>query len=946
MSLVCAQCSRVNPSEAAYCYYDGAALAGRAGGPINAGAAPFPTPFVFPNGLSCRNFDQLASACQQNWPAAMDLLRQGYLGSFFGGMGRVDLAMAAKEAATFPDLERGLDQLIAKLPSQAVQPPKLQAEPSDINLGLVKIGEDRTTELHLTNLGMRLLYGTATSDSKWLALGEGGGHPEKMFQFGAEAMIPIQVRGQHLRAGTKPLEGCVTIDSNGGTITINFRADVPITAYDGGLFAGATTPRQVAEKAKAQAKDAVPYFENGAVAKWYAANGWVYPVVGPTMPGLGGIQQFFEALGVAKPPQVDFTPKTLSLDGAVGKTIETSIEVAEIVTGKRKVVYGWASCDEPWIEIGPSKLTSKNAIVPITIRIPNPCPPTLEATIHVVGNGNQKANVPLKVKVAGGKSGVKLQREEEFVNLEIVEDQAPLAVSVVEDDFPSPPQAKHAPLPIDILDDDDAAPPAAYAPPPTAAAAPSPLPVVEVDNEASPFSITDAPVPSTLAPTPMKTTTTKAPKPADRLPLPVRLVLHLIPVALLGLFMLILIVVDLFSSPPTKGVGGGGGGSADAVDERPFVMLKFDEGRIDKDYADTMMFAVHKIDPTDKKAESVKLNYYQNGAGNSVVALIDTREAVFGDVPGSGKWFRDKTVDYTKGGIAAGQYGGKKRTFEFTKEGILITQTVTIEPSDPIEVAPDTFRRLLTTCLVRYRIHNTDKNTHKVGLRVMMDTYIGDRDDVPFLLPGVDEPVKDKKHLFGAEVPAFVQVVQKESLRDPGIVLQLGLRISDKLDPPDRFMVTRYPSKIDNAYKKWKIPYADFIDDSSVAIYWEPKDLGANQTREIAFTYGLGSISAEADKLGLTVGGSFQAGGELTVVALVSDPKASTVTLKLPAGMSLAGKQTMTQKVPTIRAGRAVPVTWKVRTMNAGARQEIAVSTDNGLNQSRRVTISDRSLFN
>src|SRR5262245_8474588 len=172
MSLVCAQCSRVNPTEAAYCYYDGAALSGRAGGPINDGAAPFPNPFVFPNGLSCRNFDQLAMACQQNWSAAMDLLRQGFLGSFFGGMGRVDLAMAAREAAAFPDLERGLDQLIAKLPSQAVQQPKLQAEPTEVHLGLVKIGEDRTTELHLSNLGMRLLYGTVTSDSKWLTLGE------------------------------------------------------------------------------------------------------------------------------------------------------------------------------------------------------------------------------------------------------------------------------------------------------------------------------------------------------------------------------------------------------------------------------------------------------------------------------------------------------------------------------------------------------------------------------------------------------------------------------------------------------------------------------------------------------------------------------------------------------------------------------------------------------
>src|SRR5437763_843055 len=118
MSLVCAQCSRVNPPEAAYCYHDGAALPGRAGGPINPGSAPFGNPLVFPNGTACRNFDQLAMTCQQNWSAALDLLKQGFLASFFGGLGRVDLAIAAQEAAKFPDLDRGLDQLLAKIPSQ------------------------------------------------------------------------------------------------------------------------------------------------------------------------------------------------------------------------------------------------------------------------------------------------------------------------------------------------------------------------------------------------------------------------------------------------------------------------------------------------------------------------------------------------------------------------------------------------------------------------------------------------------------------------------------------------------------------------------------------------------------------------------------------------------------------------------------------------------------
>jgi hypothetical protein len=361
-----------------------------------------------------------------------------------------------------------------------------------------------------------------------------------------------------------------------------------------------------------------------------------------------------------------------------------------------------------------------------------------------------------------------------------------------------------------------------------------------------------------------------------------------------------------------------------------------------------MNFAVHKInDPKNAKAGSVKLNWYPNGSGNSIVAMIDGQEAIFGEIPGAGKWYRDKDNDYAKGGVNVGKYGGKKRVFEFTKQGILITQTVTIEPSDAVEVEKGEYQRLLTTCVARYKIHNTDNRTHKIGLRVMMDTCIGDKDDVPFMLPNVDDPITTKKHLIGAEVPAFVQVIEKTTMRDPGIVLQLGLRISDKYDAPDRFLLTRYPGKEGKLHQKWKVAYEDFRDDSCVVIYWEPRDIGPNKTRDVAFTYGLGSISADGDRLGLTVGGSFQSGGELTVVALISDKAAKEVTLKLPPGMSLIdSKQKLTQPVPPIRADRAVPVTWRVRASVPGSRQEISVATDYGLRTMRRVTIGAQPLFN
>ena len=958
MSLVCAQCSRVNPLEAAYCYHDGAALAGRSGGPINAGAAPFPNQFVFPDGLACRNFDQLAIACQHNWSSAVNLLKQGYLGSFFGGMGRVDLAMAAQEAAKFPDIDRGLDQLLAKLPTRALQGPKLQAEPSEISLGQIKVNEDRTSELHLTNLGMRLLYGTVTSDCKWLALGDAPGHPEKMFQFGSDSVVPVQVRGQHLRAGTKPLEGHLVIDSNGGTMSVTFKADVPITPYAEGLFAGAVTPRQIAEKAKANPKDAASYFERGDIANWYAGNGWNYPVQGPIMSGMGSIQQFFEALGVAKAPKVEFEPKTLDLSGAVGKTLETSIEVT---TADRKVVYGWASCDQPWVEVGKTKLSGKSATIPITIQIPSQCPPTLEATLNVVGNGNQKAAVPLRVKVAGGKAGVVLQQEEEIVPVEIIEEEIPMTVEIL--DMPASASAPIVkPTPIPAFSPVPALVAIVEAPIPAAVTAKTPMVANELAEEELPFAL-----PNAAAPTKSKSNGPAVPTPTVAIPRPpagqsppVRLLLHLVPVGVLFVCLLVLLVFDIIRA------GKAPGGDADEVDPRAFVEIQFDEGRPSEDYSDSMKFAVHKVDPDNKSAEKVKLNWYVNGLGNSTVAKIDGNDFAFGFAPDHGKWAlgSEKGKDVSPATWSPpknmDKYGGKTRTFEFSN-GIFITQTVTVEPGDPVQIASGEYKRLLTNCLVRYKIHNRDpKRTHSVGLRVLMDTCIGNNDGVPFTFPGVSEVVSTKRDFQGPDVPDFVQVLERPSLRDPGIILQLNLRFSDKLEPPSRFQLTRYPTNNQNPDKrtlnKWEVPLVDMRlpgeleGDSSVVIYWDPKDLGPNKKRELAFTYGLGNVSVSTGgKIGLTVGGATYVNGELTVLALISDRDAKFATLDLPPGLKLLDG-TLKQKITHMRSElnkqpRPSPVTWRVRADREG-KHSITVSTDTGALQSRRVTITAKSLFN
>jgi hypothetical protein len=398
----CGKCNRVNPREAAYCYFDGSALPGarHSGGNAAHTANLFPTPFVFPRGRSCRTFDELAVACHEHWPAARALLRQGYFESFLHGLGRKDLAQAASDAAHYLDADRGLDQLLARLPTRVLDKPKLRVSPRELHLGQIKFGENRTFDLRLENQGMRLLYGSVSCEEcNWLTLGDAKGAMEKHFQFGAEAVIAVHVLGHRLRASIQPLEGRLIVDSNGGTEQITIWAEVPPKPFRTGVLAGARSPRQLAEKARQTPKEAADYFESGAVARWYKDNGWTYPVSGPAFRGPAAVQQFFEVLGLATPPKVELSENSITLRGAVGEALEYVLQVRN-TESRPRLVFAHAVSNQPWLEIGQARLNGSMASIPLVVRAVPDHPGThLTARVVVLANGNQRFVVPVSLHI-------------------------------------------------------------------------------------------------------------------------------------------------------------------------------------------------------------------------------------------------------------------------------------------------------------------------------------------------------------------------------------------------------------------------------------------------------------------------------------------------------------------------------------------------------------------
>ncbi|MBI1918859.1 MAG: hypothetical protein HYS12_29565 [Planctomycetes bacterium] len=960
MPQTCPKCSRINPAEALYCFQDGMplrALDARVDR-MDPGSRPFPVPFVFPSGVTCHTFDQLALACINDWPAAVNLLRQGFFSGFLSRLGRADLAQDAKEAARYPDPDRGLDRLLTKLPARSLTPAKLAVEPRKINLGQLQAGVDRKIQLRLANQGSGLLFGsvscegdTRDSGPPWLAVGEGQGVSGKVFQFLSEAVLPVQVRGQHLRAGNKPIQGRISIQSNGGSEVVLVTAEVPVVPFRDGVLAGAKSPRQVAEKSKANPKEAAALFERGAVAAWYKENGWDYPVLGDAASGVAAVQQFFEALGLTAPPKVEISDRSLTLLGKPGERMQ---RILTISTSEKRPVYARAVSSRPWLKVAGVRLEGRTATVELAVpAVPAVPGEKLEALVIITSNGNQRFEVPVTLSVAATR-------------------KRPSAVLEL------PPVANDIPV-LEL------------------AAAPSPAPVARFGRDSSVIPVAAVAEPVGL---PVLTAAVAFPSRPSVLPTP-GLVYdipddepalrvrgrhlkesrwkHALPILFMAVGLLAVLVRDVIvwsNTPRSSGAPDLGDLSPGEQSGPPYtIALKFHdtpeevllgEGGIKpgktrsreslKAVWDPSMRFGLVVEGEGTSGRGKKLTFEETGTSNNTCVHLDGHQFLFGEKP-----FRTELGDLRPAGSWPGRWleratpvgeGGKGRrsVWFYDTEKVKVTQSVEVIRG-PQTGRPD-------TCLVRYTLENTDNDPHRVGLRFLLDTYIGGNDGVPFLIPGRQELCNTKMEFpTDAKIPDFIQALEKGNLTDPGTVAQIQLRVGGGLEPPTHVSLGAYPNLRlggDCLQEKtlWKVPVHSIqtLHDSAVVLYWDEQMLDSGQKREVGFSYGVGRVAGRQGngRLALTVGGSFKAGEEFTATAYVGNPQlGQTVTLILPDDFELVeGDAMQTVPMPPEGAARRIsPVTWRIRSPRRECTEVLEAKLSTGLSQKTSVKITHKKLF-
>lgn len=397
--LVCPRCRKTNPGEAQFCYFDGAVL--RLGAGMQAGQLPHE--FVFPSGRRCRSFDDLVQGCQYEWEDARGMLGKGVFNQYLASIGRMDLARVAQESqAQGGDPDIALHHFLNSLPASQVQGPRLDLTPRRLMLGTLRAGDSRQVRLTVTNQGKGLLQGklTVSDGAQWLHV-EGAGSPGSnghcALKTAHEQQITLRVDTRGLPA-PQTYSARLQVITNGGIVEVPVRLDLVSVPFPKAPFQGASTPRELAERMRAQPKPAVGLLESGEVERWFNSNGWAYPVQGSTAKGVAAVQQFFEGMGLSKPPPLQLSDSELRFQCGVSEVVRGQLGLR---TSAKKWVYAQVTSDVPWLRV-----TTPNVSGPQQASIAFEIDPNhmsngriQQGTLQLIANAGQKMSVRVQVEV-------------------------------------------------------------------------------------------------------------------------------------------------------------------------------------------------------------------------------------------------------------------------------------------------------------------------------------------------------------------------------------------------------------------------------------------------------------------------------------------------------------------------------------------------------------------
>lgn len=228
---------------------------------------------------------------------------------------------------------------------------------------------------------------------------------------------------------------------------------------------------------------------------------------------------------------------------------------------------------------------------------------------------------------------------------------------------------------------------------------------------------------------------------------------------------------------------------------------------------------------------------------------------------------------------------------------------------------------LFDTSQIKYRITNKSNQEKEVGLRIMLDTMLGQNDGAPFRL--ADNAVTTDNLYLKNELPIFWQAF--DSISNPTVTSQ-GTFKGPGVTAPDKVYFSDWGSLADGVWNFDFNPGEEFVRkgeyeiDSAIAMMWEPKMLEPNEEVTYVTNYGLGGIKVVPGLLALGVTSpaefTFNENNQyFPVVAYIentSDINAENVKVEIELPEQFNTRNKSVKKIGDLESKDTAQVNWEV----------------------------------
>ena len=173
--------------------------------------------------------------------------------------------------------------------------------------------------------------------------------------------------------------------------------------------------------------------------------------------------------------------------------------------------------------------------------------------------------------------------------------------------------------------------------------------------------------------------------------------------------------------------------------------------------------------------------------------------------------------------------------------------------------------------IINYRIKNKSEYPQEVGIRILFDTYLGERGLYHFELPG-NVKLRYETEFVDDNLPD--SWLSKDFVENPQFCLR-GVLKEDVVTLPDKVVFANYKSLREKLFyyrvrKKKKfdnLPYSK--NDSAVAIYYNPGELGPGEEREYSTILGLSGEEEYGEEV-------------IEIIGIEEEPPEEEEPLKIP----------------------------------------------------------------